>query len=274
MAPDRLTVLVTGSNSGIGLATVLEAARGGLRAVGTVRSEAKAEVVQAAAREAGVEVETALVDVTDADACVEVVDRYRPDALVNNAGFSVTGAVEDVSDDEARRALETMVLAPARLARLAIPHMRERGRGRVVNVSSIFGRATAPLNGWYQASKHALEALSDALRAEVARDGIAVVLVEPGGFRTGIWDEVEGDVEELAGSRYEAAYRRTLGLSRLSEPVMGDPSRVAKVIMRAVTARRPRARYLVGVDARAFALAEGLTPTAVTDRVKRFTLGL
>lgn len=269
-----MTILVTGANSGIGLATVLEAARRGLRAVGTVRSDVKAGVLHEAAKKAGVEVETALLDVSDAPRCEEVVGQYRPDALVNNAGFSVTGAIEDVSDDEARAAFETMVLAPARLSRFCVPHMRDQGWGRIVNVSSIFGLATAPLNGWYQASKHALEALSDALRAEVARDGVAVVLVEPGGFRTGIWDEVEDDVEEHAGSRYEAAYRRTLGWSRISEPLMGDPSRVAQVIVRAVTSRRPRARYLVGADARAFALADALPPTAIRDRVKRLTLGL
>src|SRR5207245_2686033 len=119
------TVLTTGANSGIGLATVLEVARRGYRSVGSVRSEAKADAVAKAAAAAGVEVETVLLDVTDAARCAEVIEELRPYGVVNNAGFSSTGAVEDVDDDEARQQLEAMVLAPVRLARLAIPPMRE-----------------------------------------------------------------------------------------------------------------------------------------------------
>src|SRR2546422_9645375 len=129
--------------------------------------------------------------------------------LVNNAGYTNTGAVEDVDDDDVRHQLETMTVAPMRLARLALPAMRAAGRGRIVNVSSIFGRTTTPLTGWYQAAKHALEAVSDALRIEVAKDGIKVVLVEPGGFRTGIWEENQRDVDRRAGSRYMSSYQRT-----------------------------------------------------------------
>ncbi|MEA2625184.1 MAG: hypothetical protein QOD06_1229, partial [Candidatus Binatota bacterium] len=230
------TVLVTGANSGIGLAVALEVARRGLVSVGSVRSAAKAEAVHAAARAAGVTVETVEMDVTDAEACARVVTAVRPWALVNNAGYAATGAVEDVGDDEARQALETMVVAPMRLARLCLPHMRERGDGRIVNVSSIMGRTTTPLTGWYQASKHALEAVSDALRIEVASSGIKVILVEPGGFKTGIWDESERQVAERAGSRYEHAYRRTVQGTRLTQPLMGNPASCAKVIAGALEA--------------------------------------
>ena len=271
---EERTVLTTGANSGIGLATVLEVARRGFRSVGTVRSEGKAETVSKAAADAGVQVETVIMDVTDADACAEVIRDLRPYGVVNNAGYPVTGAVEEVSDDDARRGLETMVVAPIRLARLAIPHMRERGEGRIVNVSSIAGIATLPLVGWYHATKHALEALTDALRMEVAGDGIKVVLVEPGGFKTGIWDDHETEVEARAGSRYEGGYRRTLTFTRLSEPIMGDPSRVAKVIAGALTGRWTRPRYLMGVDARAMATFSRLTPTQVKDRVTRLLLDL
>src|SRR5688500_18029788 len=181
MAADGKTVLTTGANSGIGLAVAIELARRGFRSVGSVRSEAKAEAVQKAAADAGVDVETVILDVTDADRAAEVVPGLELYGLVNNAGYGVTGAVEDVSDEEAAAVLDTMVLAPMRLANLALPGMRERKAGRIVNISSIYGRTTTPLTGWYQASKHALEAVSDALRMEVASDGIKVVLVEPGG---------------------------------------------------------------------------------------------
>ena len=267
------TVLTTGANSGIGLAAVIEAARRGHRSVGTVRSDAKAEVVHAAAAEAGVEVETALLDVTDESAGTAVVDEYRPDALVNNAGFSITGAIEDVTDDEARFAFETMVLAPMRLARLSAPHMRERGWGRIVNVSSIYGRTSTPLTGWYQGCKQALEGLSDALRMELARDGIKVVLVEPGGVKTGIWAETEREIAKRAGSRFDPSYARTLTSARLWQPVMAAPDHCANVIVDVIEGN-PRARYLVGVDAQALGLAEMVVPTFVRDRITRLTLGL
>jgi NAD(P)-dependent dehydrogenase (short-subunit alcohol dehydrogenase family) len=268
------TAVTTGANSGIGLATVLALARRGFRSVGTVRTEAKAAVVAEAARELDVTVETVLLDVTDADGCARVIEEHKPFALINNAGYSVTGSIEDVTDAEARAAFETMTLAPMRLARLAIPHMRAGGGGRIVNVSSIYGRASTPLTGWYQGAKHALEGLSDALRMEVARDGIRVTLIEPGGFRTGIWEETEREIAKRAGSRYDSAYRRTLTTTRLSQPLMGDPVQCAKVITSALTTRWPRARYLVGRDAQAFALWSALTPTEMKDRIVRLAMSL
>src|SRR5262249_46559427 len=267
------TVLTTGANSGIGLATVVEIARRGYHAVGTVRTQEKADAVAAAARDAGVKVETAILDVTHADDVAQLIDRHRPYGLVNNAGYSITGAIEDVADDEARAALDTMVLAPMRMARLAIPHMRERGEGRIVNVSSVYGRVTTPLTGWYQGAKHALEALTDALRTEVAGAGIRVVLVEPGGFRTGIWEEAERQIETRAGSRFDNAYRRTLQSTRLAQPIMGDPGQVARVIAGAMSGFT-RPRYLVGYDAAAITLWSRLTPTDIKDRLQRLVLGL
>ena len=267
-------VLVTGANSGIGLATVLEVARRGFDAIGSVRSQAKARVVKEAAAEAGLDLRTVLLDVTDAASCASVVDRIRPWGLVNNAGYGAVGAVEDVDDEEGRRVLETMVVAPTRLARLCLPHMRAQGGGRIVNISSIYGRATTPLSGWYQGAKHALEGLSDALRIEVARDGIRVILIEPGGFRTAIWESAGDDMTRRAGSRYATAYERTQLGTQVTMPVMGDPRGVARVIGRALSARSPRPRYLVGVDAQVIAAWHSLVPTEVRDRLYRLGLGL
>src|SRR2546429_2289012 len=178
------TVLITGANSGIGLATAIELGRRGFRSVGSVRSAAKAKAVAAAAAQAGVEVETVLLDVTDATGSARVIDGLRPWGLVNNAGYSATGAIEDVSDDEARLLLETMVVAPMRLARLALPYMRAAGGGRIVNTSSIYGRTTTPLTGWDQGAQHALEGLSDALRLEGASARVAGRPGEPGALQT------------------------------------------------------------------------------------------
>jgi NAD(P)-dependent dehydrogenase (short-subunit alcohol dehydrogenase family) len=272
--PGGKVVLTTGANSGIGLATVVRLATLGFRSVGTVRSDAKAATVTAAANAAGVSIETVLLDVTNAMRCAEVVDEVRPWAIVNNAGFSGVGAIEDVSDEEARQQLETMVVAPMRLARLALPHMRAARDGRIVNVSSIYGLTTTPFSGWYQASKHALEAASDALRLEVARDGIRVVLIEPGGFKTGIWEEFESDVSRREDSGYEAAYHRIRLLLDPFMKFMGEPEGAAKVIAKALTVNAPHARYLVGRDAQMVAATQPFIPSMLRDRVTRYLVGL
>ena len=273
MAGERV-VLTTGANSGIGLATTIAVAGAGFDSVGGVRSAAKGRQVRAAAAAAGVEVRTVLLDVRDPAACGRVMGRLRPWAVVNNAGFPASGAIEDVDDATARAAFETMVLAPIRLARLALPQMRERGEGRIVNMSSIYGLATTPMTGWYQACKHALEALSDALRMEAAGFGVKVVLVEPGGFDTGIWDAAGSEIEGRAGSPYATAYARMKSGIGLSRPLMGHPDGVARVVVRALRARRPSPRYLVGQDARAIAMYARLVPVEVTDRLARLALGL
>jgi NAD(P)-dependent dehydrogenase (short-subunit alcohol dehydrogenase family) len=270
----RPCVIVTGANSGIGLATAIRAAAHGYDTVATVRSAEKAEVVVEHAEREGVSLDIEIIDITDADACEALIDRRRPWGLVNNAGFAAVGAVEDVDDDEARLALEVMVVAPIRLARLALPHMRARGGGRIVNISSVYGFTATALSGWYQGAKHALEGLSDALRIEVAGDKIAVVLVEPGGFRTGIWAEQEAELERRGTSRYAASYRRSLDLARRYDMLMGEPDEVAATIVAALADGSPRARYLVGRDAWAIAVFDRFTVTPVKDRVQRFFLGL
>ena len=249
MTPEPRVVLTTGANSGLGLTTALEVARRGFRSVGSVRSEAKAEVVRAAAARHGVEVDTVLLDIDDAHRCAEVIDELRPWGLVNNAGFVGQRRVDEVEDEEARRYLETLLVSPMRLARLALPHMTAGGGGRIVQVSSISGRVTFPMLGWYQAAKHGLEAVNDALRMEVASQGVAVVLVEPGAFPSG--DEVHEQYKWLA-------------------MLQSSAEQVANVVAGALTARSPRARYVVGLDAKVNALTAPFSPTLVRDTVLRY----
>jgi len=274
MAAQDRTVLVTGAGTGIGLATLIELARRGFSPVGGVRTPSKARSVTRAARAAHVKVRTVTLDVTDARQCKAVIDELKPFGLVNNAGVPASGAIEDVTDEVARLAMETMVLGPIRLARLAIPHMRERRTGRIVNISSVYGLMTTPLTGWYQAAKHALEALSDALRVEVASDGIAVALIEPGAFRSNIWEGAGNDLQRRIDSGYLTAYKRLETGIKAGQRLMGDPIEVARVISGVMTAKSPKPRYLVGYDARAIDIYSKVLPTEVRDRLARFTLGL
>ncbi len=274
------SVVVTGANSGIGLVTVLELAGAGYDVIGTVRSAEKAEVVERAAAERGVQVRTTELDVDDADSCVAGVERIAgmtgggPWGLVNNAGWAQSGAVEDVSDEQARAQLETNVVAPIRLARLVLPAMKERGEGRIVNMSSVAGRLSTPLMGWYCASKHALEAVTDALRMEVEPDGVRVVLVEPGMFGTDIWSAAkEGGFPAATSARYAAAYARAEAVGAKSDK-LPDPVWVARTVRIALGNPVPLARYVVGADAVGGILAETLLPTVVTDFVKAATTGL
>ena len=272
---DVKTVVVTGANSGIGLATALELAGAGYDVVGTVRSEEKAYHLYDAATERGVALQAAVVDVGDAESTAkgfaEIAGRSDIWAVVNNAGFAQAGAIEDVDDDAVRYQLEVNVVAPARVARLVLPGMRARGEGRIVNMSSVAGRVSLPLMGWYCASKHGLEAMTDALRMEVAEDGIAVSLVEPGSFGTGIWD---GAQYPDAPSRYSDAYDRARRTTSAGMRVMPDPVWVARTVRLALGSPVPLARYLVGADAVGGVLAERLVPTAVSDVVKGLVTGV
>jgi NAD(P)-dependent dehydrogenase (short-subunit alcohol dehydrogenase family) len=270
--PASRVVLTTGASSGLGLVTAIEIARHGFRSVGTARSEAKAAMVAEAAADAGVEVETVLLDVTDAERCREVIEELRPWGLVNNAGILDLQAVEDVDDAAARHYLETLVVGPMRLARLAVPHMRERGEGRIVQVSSLAGRVTMPFLGWYQGAKRALEGVSDALRMEVASAGVAVVIVEPGQFKTAMLEELStpASLESTYAEGYRLAARRWREMSWL----WGKPQEAASVIVHALTTRYPRARYQAGLDARVGSLTDQFVPTLLKDRLKRTLYGL
>ena len=151
------------------------------------------------------------------------------------------------------------MVAPIRLARLVLPGMRERGDGRIVNVSSVAGRLTTPLMGWYAASKHALEAVTDALRMEVEGDGIKVALVEPGMFDTHVWATADAGYPEPTTPRYAAAYARGQALSARSHH-LPDPVWVARTIRLALSNPVPLARYVVGADAAGGILASGCCP--------------
>lgn len=276
-------VLVTGANSGIGLATTLRLAGRGWTTWGTVRSRAKAATLRRAARAAGVaeQVHPLVLDVSDHDAVVARWPSLPPfHAVINNAGYSEPGAVEEVSAADAKRQLDVNLVAPAVVAACALPAMRKRGDGRIVMVSSIAGRAAIlPLNAWYHASKFGLEALSDVLRMEVAAFGVKVIVVEPGFFKTNIEPRAvelaaERAAEAAPDSPYRSAYGRMQAVGRAIAAVAPPPDLVARTIVSALEAKRPLKRYLVGADALAIAAANPLLPRSVTDILARMVADL
>ena len=259
------SVLVTGAASGFGRRIVLRLARAGWRVFATLRrAEERGPALREEAGDAADRLEILELDVTSDDQVrevfAEVVARTdRLHALVNNAGYALAGAVEDVHLDEYREQMDTNLFGCIRTIQAAIPHMRERGGGWVVTIGSNSGRVTVPFLSPYSASKKALTAITDALHYEVAEFGIRVTLIEPGSFATAIWDR-----EAMAeGSRREASPYAARLHPLIAEVVdrgrrSGDPERVVDAVLDVLGRDRPPARLLVGRDARIMALAQRL----------------
>lgn len=196
--------------------------------------------------------------------------------MVNNAGYGEYGAVETVPIERVRRQLETNAVGAMRLAQLVLPAMRARESGRIVTIGSMGGRFTFPGGGWYHASKHALEALSDALRFEVAPFGVQVVLVEPGviktdfyGIATDTLDDATADDSPYAGLQAAVDGKLRFASKGVVGMLGGGPEAVAKVVERAVTRRRPRTRYRVTASARTFIAMRRLTTDRMWDAMMR-----
>ena len=246
-------VLITGCSSGIGKATARRLLETGHTVYATARTpETLTDLEAAGARVLALDV----ADETSMSAAVAAVEAEHGavGTLVNNAGYGVYGPVEEVAMSDARRQFETNVFGVGRLTQLVLPSMRAAGRGRIVNISSMGGRLVFPTGGWYHASKYALEALSDALRVEVAPFGVTVVLVEPGLIRTEFESVASGGLSPAAAAGPYATLRRTADevmrqayRSRAAAP----PEAVADIIRKAVEARRPRTRYVVTPAAKA-----------------------
>ncbi|MEV0824973.1 oxidoreductase [Nonomuraea rubra] len=242
-------VLVTGASAGIGKATALELIRAGHIVYGAARRVPR----MAGLRDAGghvLELDARRPEDLERVIATVVGEQGRLDVLVNNAGTVLHGAAEDIPLDLARDQFEVNVFAPARLIQLALPHMRERGSGTIVNVSSIGGEIALPLGCWYYAAKHALEAYSDSLRMEVEPFGIDVVIIQPGIIRTEFEDRTAQELREISGGTAYGAMAEAMAVraeAQLGEDTQGsDPGVVAATIREAVEAGRPETRYAVG----------------------------
>ncbi|WP_205697610.1 SDR family NAD(P)-dependent oxidoreductase [Conexibacter sp. SYSU D00693] len=263
-------VLVTGCSSGIGRATAERLAARGHTVYATARRvEALSDLAARGCR-------TLALDVCDEASMRAAVDEVvaREGAvgvLVNNAGYSQSGALESLAMEDVRRQFETNVFGLLRLSQLCLPGMRDQGWGRVVNVSSMGGRLVFPGGGAYHATKYAVEALSDALRFEVAGFGVAVTVVEPGLIRTAFGDAATGAIPEAAGpyaSFNRAVSDATAGayrgpMARLAAP----PEAVAKAIESAIG--KPRPRIVVGASAHVMLTQRKLVGDRVWDRMMR-----
>jgi NAD(P)-dependent dehydrogenase (short-subunit alcohol dehydrogenase family) len=262
------TVLLSGASSGIGRATAERMGRAGWRILAGARRE---EDLAALAELPGTQ--PLRLDVTsDGDvAAVAGAIGERLDALVNNAGIAVTGPVEGLPLSAWRDQLEVNLLGQVRLTQAVIPAL-VAARGRVVNMSSIGGRMALPLFGPYAASKYALEAMGDALRRELRPHGVQVVAIEPGAIATPIWAKGIAEAERHLAELGEAPRRRYEGLiaavRRQAERAAVEglhPDEVAAVVETALTARRPRTRYVVGREARVQAVLARVLPDRAMD---------
>jgi NAD(P)-dependent dehydrogenase (short-subunit alcohol dehydrogenase family) len=265
------TVLVTGASTGIGEATVHHLKSLGFDPVGAVRKDEDAERLE------GRGIRTVRIDVTDAGqiaAAREELGDAPLAGLVNNAGIAVAAPLEFLPMDKLRQQLEVNLIGQAAVTQAFLPALR-RGRGRIVMVSSIGGRVALPLVSAYNASKFGLEGLSDSLRREVRAQGVDVILIEPGGVKTPIWkkgeqlademlEDVPPEAERLYGSMISTLRART---TKIEEELGIEPTEVAEAIGTALTASRPRARYVVGSDAKVRAPMARFLPPRVMDRL-------
>jgi NADP-dependent 3-hydroxy acid dehydrogenase YdfG len=254
------TVVITGCSSGIGHATAERLLAKGFDVYATARTtESIADLAAKGAK-------TVALDVTDdasARAAVEQIGDI--DVLVNNAGYGRSGAVESIPIDDVRAQFETNVLGYLRMAHLVLPGMRERGSGRIVNISSVAGRVTMPGSGVYSASKFAIEAISDALRYEVAGFGIKVVVIQPGPIRTQFTSGANESLSAGDASGPYADFHAAVAKADAEgdqSALAGDAEDVAKAVERAIRARRPKTRYTVTALAR---IAPGIR-AVLTDR--------
>lgn len=247
--------LVTGASSGIGKVTALRLAAQGYHVFAAARHLEPIDDIRVT------NLEPLHLDVTSEDSIKEALGTVmahaeRIDVLVNNAGFGAYGTLEEMSLEDAQKQFDVNVFGLMRLTKAVLPTMRRQRGGYIVNVSSVAGKLSIPMMGWYSASKHALEALSDSLRLEVKPFGIKVVLVEPGNIKTNFQETAEAqsqDVQQL--DAYKGLRAEFKAFSRENSENGAEPYAVASVIEKAVTSERPQNRYVAPFKANYYTLA-------------------
>jgi len=274
--PSRGAVLISGASTGIGRACAEHLDNLGFTVFAGVRKQSDGDSL----RESGSgRTQPVMLDVTDGESIVsalQAVGEASPAGLaglVNNAGVSAGGPLEFVALDDWRHALEVNFIGQVAVTQAALPALR-KARGRIVNMTSIGGRLASPFLGPYNASKYALEAVTDALRVELRQFGIEVAAVEPGAVATPIWEKGRASAEQAIASMPEEAVKLySAGMAAISKFIsQGErsgvpPREVAQAVAHALTARRPKTRYVVGRDAKMRLGLTRLLPTRVMDRL-------
>jgi NAD(P)-dependent dehydrogenase (short-subunit alcohol dehydrogenase family) len=239
-------VLITGCSTGIGRDLAQRLTQSGYTVVATARRVETLDDVPATLKLS--------LDVTQSDSIKDAVTRIiqefgRIDVLVNNAGYAVRGAIEEVPIEQTQKMFDANVFGVMRMIQAVVPHMRQQKAGRIINISSIVGKLVTPANGAYSATKFALEAMSNALRLELAPFGIHVVLVEPGSIKTQFHTTVEVNAQEVFANPHSPyqqlydQYQKVTADMRQQEP---GPEAVSLVVQHAIETSKPKARYLAG----------------------------
>jgi NAD(P)-dependent dehydrogenase (short-subunit alcohol dehydrogenase family) len=281
--PTRGALLISGASTGIGRACAEHLDNLGFTVFAGVRKQSDADSLRGAGSG---RTQPLMLDVTDGESIVSAMRSLGEASpaglagLVNNAGVSAGGPLEFVAIEEWRRALEVNFIGQVAVTKAALPALR-KARGRIVNMTSIGGRLASPFLGPYNASKYALEAVTDALRIELRRFGIEVAAVEPGAVATPIWEKSRATAEQVTETMpAEALQLYGAGFAAISkfisegERLGVPPVEVARAVEHALTARRPKTRYVVGRDARMRLILTRLLPTRLMDRVVVRAMGL
>jgi len=268
----RKIVLITGASSGIGRDTAILLANNNYTVYAAARRLERMEDL------VPLGISIIELDVTNEQSMVQTVAKIlekegRIDILINNAGLGIYGAFEEVSMKDARYQMEVNVMGLAQITQLILPSMRKHSFGKIVNISSIAGKAATPIGSWYHASKFAVEGLSDSLRNEVKQFGIDVVIIEPGGIQSE-WAAIAFNevAENSKGSAYELLTVNTTNRLAKAFAKNSPASVISNLILKAITAKRPKARYIGGHMAKLVLISKWLLPDRLYDWVIRTQL--
>jgi len=259
--------LVTGASSGIGKETVNLLLKEGFTVYGAARRLDKLEELKSS----GAKIIS--LDVTDENSMKNAVETIikaegKIDILVNNAGYGSYGALEEVPIEEAKRQFEVNVFGLIRLSQLVLPSMKKNGYGKIINISSMGGKFTLALGGWYHATKHAVEALSDALRFEVKPFGVDVIIIEPGAIKSE-WSGISLDNLARTSSKgsYSVIANKMITLFTNTYKNAASPKVIAKTILKSIKKRRPKTRYAVPMDSKMYIFMRWLLSDKIFDKL-------
>ncbi|MFH6985635.1 oxidoreductase [Marinoscillum luteum] len=260
-------ILITGASSGMGKATAELLLKKGYIVYGAARRTEKMKDL----KQAGAKILE--IDVTNDQSMVlgiqQIIENEKQiDILINNAGFGLYGAIEDVTMESAKYQMEVNLFGLARLTQLVLPHMREQSNGMIVNISSIGGKIANPLGGWYHASKFALEALSDSLRMEVKQFGIKVVVIEPGGVKSE-WSDIamENAQKTSANGLYGKMIQKMIETGKKFKDRNAEPEIIANLILKVIASRKPKTRYSGGFMAKPLLLLRKILSDSQMDKM-------